>query len=142
MMSSKASIPASLQGEARVLLDTSAFRGISKESLAEARHKGWHLTTSPWCFFELLCHLDEEPNFARAKGNLMKFRNVEIVDKPLDRAASALVHSEEPRLWSSDLCYAALAAIDTAQSCDDLANSVLVDEAGHHRGPLKPDFRH
>ena len=119
------------------LLDTSAFICLGQGTLSAAREAGWKLKTSPWCFFELLCHLDEESNFARAKGNLMKFREVEIIDKPLDRAAAALVDSNVPRVWSSDLCYAALAAIDKAQSYDDLANSVLLDEAGNTRGPLR-----
>ena len=119
------------------LLDTSAFKALSRDSLSAAEEKGWHLTTSPWCFFELLCHLDEEADFAKAKGNLMKFRGIEIVDKPLDRAVAECGQSDEPRIWSSDLSYAALAAIDAAGSPDDLANSVLVDEAGNSRGPLK-----
>jgi hypothetical protein len=119
------------------LLDTNAMIRISAADLATATELGWHLTTSPWSFFERLRHLDEEPDFAKAKGNLMKFREVEIIDKPLDRAASDLVHPKEPQVWSSDLCYAALAAIDAARSYDVLANSVLVDEAGKQRGPLK-----
>ena len=119
------------------LLDTSAFICLGQGTLSAAREAGWKLKTSPWCFFELLCHLDEESNYARAKGNLMKFRGVEIIDKPLDRAIAAPVDSDVPRVWSSDLCYSALAAIDAAQSYDDLANSVLLDEAGNTRGPLK-----
>jgi len=119
------------------LLDTSAFKALSRDALLAARENGWHLTTSPWCFFELLCHLDEEPDFAKAKGHLMKFRGIEIVDKPLDRAVAALQPANVPRIWGSDLVYAALGAIDAANSEDDLAMSVLVDEAGNNRGPLK-----
>ncbi len=119
------------------LLDTSAFKALSRDALLAARENGWHLTTSPWCFFELLCHFDEEPDFAKAKGHLMKFRGIEIVDKPLDRSVAALQPANVPRIWSSDLVYAALGAIDAANSEDDLAMSVLVDEAGNNRGPLK-----
>lgn len=115
------------------LLDTSAFRAISRDSLAAARGEGWHLTTSPWCFFELLCHLDEEDDFSKAKGNLMKFRGVEIVDKPLDRSVAEREGSAKSRIWSSDLAYAALAAIDAADSLDDLNRSIIVDEAGDKR---------
>ena len=115
------------------LLDTSAFRTLSGESLAAASESGWHLTTSPWCFFELLCHLDEEPDFAKAKGHLMKFRGIEIVNKPLDRVVAERQGSSEPRIWSSDLTYAALGAIDAAGSLDDLKRSILVDEAGNKR---------
>jgi len=118
-------------------LDTSAFKSLGRDALTAAQEAGWQLKTSPWCFFELLCHLDEESDFPKAKGNLMKFRGIEIIDKPLDHAVAELGNSEEPRVWSSGLCYAALAAIDAAQSYDDLANSVLLDEAGNPRGPLK-----
>lgn len=132
-----ASISETNAGKARagvtLLLDTSAFVGISKEGLAEARHKGWHLTTSPYCFWELLCHLDKERNFARAKGNLMKFRGVEIVDKPLDRVVAQSGSSCEARIWSSDLVYAALAAIEAASSVDHLNRSLIVDETGNER---------
>jgi len=119
------------------LLDTSAFKCLSRESLSAARDRGWHLQTSPWCFWELLCHLDEGDDFVRAKGNLMKFKGIEIVDKPLDRAIAVFREPELSLVWSSDLTYAALAAIDAAESYSDLANSVLVDEAGSNRGPLK-----
>lgn len=119
------------------LLDTSAFKALSSDELSAAKARGWHLTTSPWCFFELLCHLNEEDDFTQAKGNLMKFRGIEIIDKPLDRAVAELAKSVNPRIWSSDLAYATLAAIDAATSPDDLANSLIVDEAGNNRGPLK-----
>jgi hypothetical protein len=118
---------------AAALLDTSAFIAVSKEKLTEARHRGWHLTTSPWCFLELLCHLDEDSNFARAKGKLVKFHGVEIVDKPLDRVVAQSEPDSENRIWSSDLVYAALAAIDGANSLDDLNHSLIVDEAGNRR---------
>jgi len=115
------------------LLDTSAFKALSKDHLAEARWNGWHLTTSPYCFWELLCHLDEQANFAKGKGNLMKYRGVEIIDKPLDRVVVGSELPKEPRIWSSDLTYAALAAIDAANSLDDLNNSLIVDEGGNRR---------
>lgn len=115
------------------LLDTSAFKALSRDSLLAAMENGWHLTTSPWCFFELLCHLDEEPDFAKARGHLMKFRGLEIVDKPLDRAVATSQQSNDARIWSSDLAYAALGAIDAAGSLDDLNRSLIVDEAGNKR---------
>jgi len=122
--------------EARALLDTSAFKALSRDQLASAQLKGWHLLTSPYCFWELLSHLDEQQPFAKAKGNLMKYRGVEIVDKPLDRLVARSKTSAEPRIWSSDLAYAALAAIDAAESFDDMKRSVIKDDAGNHRGPL------
>jgi hypothetical protein len=81
--------------------------------------------------------LDEGEDFARAKGNLMKFRGIEIVDKSLDCSIADHQESKAPLIWSSDLAYASLAAINSANSLDDLAISVIVDEAGNNRGPLK-----
>jgi hypothetical protein len=77
---------------AAFLLDTSAFKSLSKDELAQVACRGFQLTVPPYCFWELLCHLDEGDDFARAKGYLMKFRGVEIVDKPLDR----VVAKDEP----------------------------------------------
>jgi predicted metal-binding protein len=114
-----------------VLLDTSAFRSLSKEELAQALSRGLKLSASPYCFWELLCHLDEGEDFARAKGRLMKFRGVKIVDKPLDRVAAQSESSCEARIWSSDLVYAALAAIESASSVDHLNRSLIVNETGN-----------
>lgn len=116
-----------------VLLDTSAFRSLSKDELAQALSRRLKLTAAPYCFWELLCHLDEGEDFARAKGHLMKFRGVEIVDKPLDRVVAQSEPDPEKRVWSSDLVYAALAAIEEANSLKDLNRSVIKDEAGDQR---------
>ena len=133
MVGSNKTNSAKAQGGAMVLLDTSAFIALSRADLANARHRGWYLTASPWCFLEQLCHLDEGDSFARAKGYLMKFRGVEVVDKPLDRAVAAGEPGFEKRIWASDLVYGALAAIDGANSMDDLNRSLSVDIVGNRR---------
>lgn len=54
----------------------------------------------------------------------------------LNRAVAKRQDSLQPRIWSSDLTYAALAAIDHANSLDDLVQFPIEDEAGNYRGPL------
>ena len=116
-----------------VLLDTSAFKDLPKGKWVQAARGGFQLTASPYCFWELLCHLDEEPDFKKAKGRLIKFHGVKIVDKPFDRALVKNKPDAEKKVWSSDLIYAALAAVEAASSLDDLNASLIVDEAGNER---------
>lgn len=52
------------------ILDTSAFRAISAATLAAASQEAC-LLVSPFCFWELLTHLEDEGQFDRVKGNLM-----------------------------------------------------------------------
>mgnify|MGYP005838829185 CR=1 FL=1 len=115
------------------LLDTNAVMELKGDEKAAAKSNGWRLTTTPWSFFERLCHLEDQADFARARGQLMQFRGIEIVDKPLDRLVAARQASDKPRIWGSHLSYAMLAAADAASSLDALYRSVIVDEAGQHR---------
>jgi hypothetical protein len=89
------------------LLDTSALRALLGKILEE--HTFY---TSPYCFWELLTHLDEG-QVTRTKGQLMKLRFTHILDDP--RAAietPLLVHdaqlqdrvSDEELNYSSSYC--------------------------------------
>jgi len=115
------------------LLDTNAVMELKSDERAAAKSNGWRLTTTPWSFLERLCHLEDQTDFSRARGQLMQFRGIEIVDKPLDRLVAARQASDKPRIWGSHLAYAMLAAVDAASSLDALYRSVIVDEAGQHR---------
>jgi hypothetical protein len=114
------------------LLDTNALIAISGEDLAAARKRGWHLTTSPWSFFERLSHLDDK-HFAKAKGKLMKLRHVEIVDKPLDRLVAERQGLSKSRIWGSDLARQALTKLSEASSMQDLKGLTMNDAAGNTR---------
>jgi hypothetical protein len=61
-----------------VLLDTSAFRALATSQL-EASSQFAGLYVSPFCFWELWTHLEDDDQFQRVKGNLMKFRYVTIL---------------------------------------------------------------
>lgn len=115
------------------LLDTNAVMELKSDTKLSAKRNGWRLLTTPWTFFERLRHLEDQPDFARARGQLMQFRDIEIIDKPLDRLVAKRQESDQPRIWGSHLAYAMLAAIDAANSLDSLYRSVIVDEAGQHR---------
>lgn len=63
------------------LLDTSAVRFISGERLAE-KASDVALMASPFCFWEIASHLQDEGDFARIKANLMKFRHLKVLNEP------------------------------------------------------------
>jgi len=113
------------------LVDTNALIHSSGDNLAAAKGRGWHLTTSPWSFFERLRHL-EEP-YAKTKGNLVKLQHVEIVDKPLDRLVAERQGSSKPRIWASDLAKEALGRISEARSMEALKGLTMNDAAGNTR---------
>ena len=114
------------------LLDTNALIAISGENLAAAWERGWHLTTSPWSFFERLGHLGEKP-FAEVKETLLRLQSVEIVDKPLDRLVAKRQGSSKPRIWQSDVARDVLSKISEAESIEDFESMTFEDTAGNTR---------
>jgi hypothetical protein len=64
------------------LLDTSAFRSLSGKILNQLSIQGQKIYVSPYCFWELLCHLEEKGEFERFKSHLLKFDFVQILDDP------------------------------------------------------------
>lgn len=64
----------------KYLLDTSAFRSLSHQELRALSRQGETFYASPYCFWEILSHLDE--GFDRYKSELMKFRYVYVLDDP------------------------------------------------------------
>lgn len=52
------------------LFDTSAARSVGRARLEAARIKGIELLLSPITFWELTCHLGDEP-FGRPRGNVL-----------------------------------------------------------------------
>jgi hypothetical protein len=100
------------------ILDTSAFRAISGATLAAASQKT-HLLVSPFCFWELLTHLEDEGQFDRVKGNLMKFRYVSVLDDPWASVEREVVLQGDKVLESPedyDIIYATLAALRDSAS--------------------------
>ena len=115
------------------LLDTNAVMEIKIDVRGAARKQGWHLTTTPWSFFERLRHLEDEQDFARARGQLMQFRGIKIVDKPLDRFVAERQAATEPRTWGSDMTREVLSKISVADSIEDFESMTFEDTAGNAR---------
>ena len=117
------------------LLDTSAFKALRTCQL-EAASRSVSVYASPFCFWELLTHLEDDEQFRRVKGNLMKFRHVAVLDDPhaevyrLVFPSSDKVHT---RVRDGDLVYAALAALDDSRSTQEFYERFIQDESGQIR---------
>jgi hypothetical protein len=100
------------------ILDTSAFRAISAATLAAASQKA-HLLVSPFCFWELLTHLEDEGQFDHVKSNLMKFRHVSVLDDPWASVERDVVLPGDEVIERPEDCeivYAILAALRDSAS--------------------------
>jgi hypothetical protein len=111
------------------LLDTSAFRALSAAQLKAASQEA-SLLVSPFCFWELLTHLEESSQFSRVKGNLMKFRHVQVLDDPrawVERGVVLPNDEVHERLRDDELVYATLAALRDSDSVADFYQKYIRD---------------
>src|SRR5438309_1603284 len=111
------------------LLDTSAFRLLSAARLA-ARSQDANLLVSPFCFWELLTHLEDPGQFSRVQGNLMKFKHVQVLDDSWAQVEREVVRQSDgvhERLEDSELIYAALAALRDSESLSDFYSKQICD---------------
>lgn len=116
------------------LLDTSAFKALSSnrlERLAAERP----LLVSPFCFWEIVSHLDEPDMFSRVRGNLMKFCHVRVLDDPeaiyiAELGATPLF---EARVSDDDVIYSALAALRDSDSLSSFYSKHIRDSQGNVR---------
>lgn len=100
------------------LLDTSAFRTVPAARLAAAS-QGMRLFVSPFCFWEILTHLEDEGQFDRVKGNLIKFWHVSVLDDPwvsVERDVVLPGDDVHERPDDCELVYATLAALRDSAS--------------------------
>jgi hypothetical protein len=107
------------------LLDTSIFRGLS-EAVFSSIPRTTTLVASPYCFWELLRHLDEHEKFSGFKRRMMRFKNVWV----LDRAWREFDITPEDPIGEHDLIDAALAALDASESLDEFYASAIRDSSG------------
>ncbi|MFP4028472.1 MAG: hypothetical protein ACLFWL_11835 [Candidatus Brocadiia bacterium] len=72
------------------LLDTSAFRAISRKNLVNWSER-CRISISPVTFYELIRHLDEggECHFRRYRGQVLKCRQVKILEDPFLETAES-----------------------------------------------------
>jgi len=115
-------------------LDTSAFRALAADTLARLAEER-PLLVSPFCFWEIVSHLDEPDQFQRVRGNLMKFRHVRVLDDP--EATSLLELGETSqlagRVTDDDVIYACLAALKASDSLASFYSKYIRDSQGNVR---------
>lgn len=109
-------------------MDTSAFRALPSSVLQ--KHTFY---TSPYCFWELLTHLDEG-QFNRHKGQLMKFEYVYLLNDPRAEIEVPLLLNNsqlQDRVSDAELIPAALAALRDSDSLDRFYLSYFKDSKGN-----------
>lgn len=116
------------------LLDTSAFRAIATDTLVRLA-KERPLLVSPFCFWEIVSHLDDAEQFRRVKGNLMKFRHVDVLDDPetVSLAEIGATSLLEGRVPDEDVIYASLAALKESDSLSGFYSKHIRDSQGNVR---------
>lgn len=117
------------------LLDTSAFRAISGQHLATLAQRR-PVLVSPYCFWEILTHLDGQDRFVRTRGMLMKFRHVGVLDDPHAAAAADLRTAPAAlpaRVSDDELIYASLAALRDSNTLAEFYSKQIADSQGNAR---------
>ena len=118
------------------LLDTSAFRAISNQVLENLRLQNLGLYASPYVFWEVVCHLDENEGFDRNKGRLMKFKYVEVLDDPRAEIETQLLPGDSElreHVTDGNLINAALAALQASNSLNAFYSAYIQDSRGRLR---------
>jgi hypothetical protein len=117
------------------LLDTSAVRSASAQRLGEKAQVA-ELLASPFSFWEIASHLEDQKDFNRIKANLMKFRHVKLLQEPTASAEQDLALAQigvEDSLETPDVIYAMLAALRASKSIDELYKCRIQDSKGTMR---------
>jgi hypothetical protein len=115
------------------LLDTSAFRSLPGWVLQNLSGQGQSFFASPYCFWEIISHLNEPGQFDYYKGNLMKFRYVQVLNDPQAELETPLLVEDrdlQERVPDSDLIEAALAALHESSSLDAFYSTYIEDSNG------------
>jgi hypothetical protein len=120
------------------LLDTSVFIKLPGTALS-----GRDFYASPYCFWESLTHLDEEPFdhldeelFARRKGQLMKFKYVRILNDPRAEIEIPLLIEDrelQNRVSDEEVIEATLAALQASSTIEAFYSSYIQDSKGNVR---------
>jgi len=114
------------------LLDTSAIRNAAGRRLG-AIAKVAKLMASPFAFWEIASHLQDDHDFGRIKANLMKFKYIQILDDPTAAAEREFALAQLPgdeSLETADVIYAALAALRDSNSVEEFYRCRIQDAQG------------
>jgi hypothetical protein len=94
------------------------------------------MLVSPFCFWELLTHLEEPDKFTYYKSHLMKLRYAEVLDDPDTSVERLVVRSTDDvhqRATDKDIIYAALDALQDCPSIAEFYGQPLEDQRGQRR---------
>ena len=117
-----------------ILLETSAFKSLSIKKLEQYNLEGFEIMISPYTFWELLCHLDED--WTRNKGQICKCSRVKILDDP--RAINEIdlqyrVERLNNRVPDNQLIPGIIECIRRSDSIDAFYSSNFIDSMGNKR---------
>ncbi len=101
------------------LIDTSALRALSTKAIQNIFDQYTHLFVSPYCFWELLCHLDEEKKFDYYKTQLLKFKYVKVLDDPDAVFYTSFLPNDptlQERVSDDDLIYPMVSVLHSSDS--------------------------
>lgn len=119
-----------------ILLDTSTFISLSKDKLEKYNSGNFKIMISPYTFFELLYHLDEQPKWEKSKGKMRKCSSVEILDDPFAIIETELHYQKqqiEDRLPDSQLIPEILKCLNNSNSINEFYKSDFIDKKGKKR---------
>ncbi len=114
------------------LLDTSAFRSLSVRLLQNPSLNG-SFYTSPFCFWEIVTHIDEPEDFNYYKAQLMKFKYVKILDDPQADIESRLLVDDaklKERVSDDNIIEGTLAALHASSSLAGFYSTYVEDSKG------------
>lgn len=114
----------------KLLFDTSALRSLSWENLKRLSDKGCDLFISPFSFWEILCHLDEEQKFDRFKIELIKFKHFTILDDPFGITAKyTKLHKSvmQDRVEDHELIQGTISVLTKSSSIENFYSSFFID---------------
>ena len=117
-----------------ILLDTSSFISISSDELEQYNSENFKIMISPYTFWELLCHLDE--NWIRKKGQINKCSRIKILDDPqaiIETELQLTVDRLINRLPDNQLIPSILECLSKSNSINDFYNSDFMDNKGNKR---------
>lgn len=116
-----------------LLLDTSAFRALSKNILSQLQDDNHNIFVSPYSFWELLCHLDAKDKFEYYKTNLLKLDYVQILDDPLAEFESTTLINDNKlaeRISDHELINGLLNALENSSTLKEFYSFYMKDSKG------------
>lgn len=117
-----------------ILLDTSTFRSLSVKELEQYNSEEFKIMISPYTFWELLCHLEED--WSQYRNQIIKCLKVKILDDPRAIIETELQYKVERlnnRLPDNKLIPEIIEHLRQSNSINDFYNNDFIDSKGKMR---------